>query len=581
MEGYIGNKPDVGWWLGQIRQALEYRKRAAYEVKWPRWRNYYRGLWRADVLPSNLFFKMVRTIVPRIYFRDPSVSITSLRMGMEYHLMAQLLERLDNQMLRKMGLKKQIKRIVQDNFMFGTGIGKLGFGSQFQSTPETLGSTQAPLVKGREALEYNINIQPNMPWFLRASPGSYLIESGAADKDSARWDAYIIHRPLADIQNDPRLKNNKDLGPSHFAQELRGQDYSVKYPVDQAEMYEIRDRKTGKVFIISPAMRDKTMLFEDDEFFKLGIDPTNAVIFNEDDEHFWGVPDAQILEPQQLELNEIKTMRMLHRRLSVLKILVKRGSMTQEEIDKLLSPDPGAVAFMDGNLATDLKILSGESIPSDLTEAEMNIMNDVRETLGFSRNEFGEFKPGSKSPTATETNAVKVASEIRVDERRDQLADMLTKVVNDIHPIIFNHWSREQVMDIVGPGGIRLWVAFTPTMLRRGSYEVNIDPDTSVPKTKQVRTQEAVGFYQLLKDNPFVDPMQLTRYVLREMHGVNFDDMMRPLQGAGMTPINPMTMNQLVPFMQDIMTRYPQLAAPQGGPPGQPQAPATTGGEEE
>lgn len=572
MEGYTKGRPDVGWWLQQVRQGLEFRKRAAYEVKWPRWRSYYRGLWRADILPSNLYFKMIRTTVPRIYFRDPSVSITSTRMGLEYALMAQLLERLDNQLIRKMGVKKQIKMIVQDNFMFGTGIGKLGFGSQYQSTPETLGETVAPLVNDKEALEYNINIQPNMPWFLRASPSSYIIESGAPNKDSARWDAYIITRPLADIRNDPRLSNNKDIGPSNFAQELRGQSFDVRYPVDTAEMYEIRDRKTGKVFIISPSLRDKTLLFENDEFFRMGIDVTNAVIFNEDDENFWGVPDAQILEPQQLELNEIKTMRMLHRRLSILKILVKRGSMAPEEIDKLLSPDVGAVAQVDGELNTSVKLTTGENIPNDLTEAEMNIMNDVRETLGFSRNEFGEYKPGSKSPTATEANAVRIASEIRVDERRDILADMLTKMVNDVHPIIFNHWGRDQIMDIVGPAGIRLWVAFTPTMLKRGGYDVSIDPDTSVPRTKEVRTQEAVGFYNLLKDNPLIDPIQLTRYLLREMHGVNFDDMMRPLPpGLGMTPDNPMSMQQAIPFMQNVQQKFPQLMAPQQAQQGAPQ----------
>lgn len=566
MEGYLkGGQPDVAWWLRQVRQGLEFRKNAAYEAKWGRWRSYYRGLWRNNVLPSNLYFKMIRTIVPRIYFRDPSVSIMSRRSGFEFHLMAQMLERTDNLLIRHMGMKKQIKTMVQDNFMMGTGIGKLGFGSQFQSTPETLGTTQAPLVRGKEALEYNINIQPNMPWFLRCSPSNYIIQAGVSNKDEARWDAYSIIRPVSDIQADPRLRNNKDIGATSFSHELRGQVFDVRYPVDMAEMYEIRDRKTGKVFIISPALRDKTLLFEDDEFFRLGIDVTNAVVFNEDDENFWGVPDAQILEPQQLELNEIKTMKMLHRRLSVLKFLYKKNAITQENLDKLLSPDVGAGVEVEGELLQSVMKLEGNNIPSDLIEAEMSIMQDVRETLGFGRNEFGEFKPGSKSPTATETNAVRMASEIRVDERRDAIADMLTKVVNDIHPIMFNHWNREQVIDIVGPAGVRLWVVFTPTMLKRGSYEVSVDPDTSVPRTKDVRTQEALQFYTILKDNPLVDPVQLTRYLLREMHGVNFDDMMVPLQGMGMTPDQPVPIGQAAQFMQQTAANFPQLPTPKQG----------------
>lgn len=568
MEGYTKGRPDVAYWLRQIRQGLEYRKVAAYEQNWGRWRNYYRGLWRTDILPSNLFFKMVRTIVPRIYFRDPSVSITSKRSGLEFALMAQLLERTDNSLLQVMKMKKQIKLLVQDNFMFGTGIGKLGFGSQFQSSPETLGTTVAPLVRGKEALEYNLNIQPNMPWFLRASPSTYVIEAGAPNKDAARWDCHIIRRPVEDVHQDPRLSNAKGLGPTSYQMDVIKQNpLSIRYATDQVEMYEVRDRKTGKVFIISPAEREKTLLFEDDAFFNYGIDPTKTVVFNEDDENFWGVPDAQILEPNQLEINEIRTLRMFHRRLSVMKILAKRGSITKEEVDKLLSPDVAAVAWVDGDLNQSVKHLTGESIPSDLTEAEMNVLQDVRESLGFSRNEFGEFKPGSKSPTATESNNVKVASEIRVDERRDMLADMLTEVVNDVHPLIFNHWTKNQVMDIVGPYGVRLWVMFTPTMLKKGLYEIKIDPDTSVPRTKDIRTQEAVQMYTILKENPLIDPVQLTRYLLREMHGVDFDNMMRPLQGAGMTPDNPVGLGQAAGLMQQMAATapqsLPQLTAPQ------------------
>jgi len=564
MQGYDKGRPDVAYWLRQIRLGLEYRKRCAYEEKWARWRNYYRGLWSPDVLPSNLFFKMLRTMVPRIYFHDPSVSVQSARAGLEYALMAQMLERIDNQLIQKMGLKKQIKGMVRDNFMFGTAIGKLGFGSQYQSTPESLGTTQAPLVRGKEAIEYNINIQPNMPWFLRNAPGNYVIESGVADKDEARWDCFIIRRTVEDIKSDPRLRNNKDIKPATYRLDTR-EKLELRNPVDCTDLYEIRDRKTGKVFIISPSMNDKTLLFEDDEFFRLGIDVTNPLVFNDDDENFWGVPDAQILEPNQLEINETRTMKMYHRRLSVLKILAQRNAIKQEEVDKLLSSDVAAVAFTESNPESAIKILTGNNIPSDLTENEMAVMQDVRESLGFSRNEFGEYKPGSHSPTATEASAVKAASEIRVDERRDLIADMLVKTTTDIHPIIFNHWNQEQVIDIAGPLGIQLWVTFRPTMLKRGQYQVKVDPDSSVPETKDVRQTKALTAYQILKDNPLIDPTKLTKYLLRELHGVSFDDMMVPMQGPGMTPDQPIGMDQLPQMYQKMAGAQRRLPAPSGG----------------
>lgn len=573
MDGYTGNgknaKPDVAYWLGQIRAGLEYRKQCAYEVKWDRWRHYYRGLWRKDVLPTNLFFKMLRTIVPRIYFRNPSLSIQSTRPGLEYHLMAQMLERIDNQLVRQMNLKGQIKALVRDNFMFGTAIGKLGFGSQFQSTPETMGTTQAPLIRGRESIEYNILVQPNMPWFLRNPLSNYIIEPGASSKESARWDCYLIRRPISDIHSDPRLKNNKTVKGGTADYDIKAKNDRWRNSVEYGDLYEIRDRKTGKVFIISPSSTDRELLFEDDEFFQLGIDPTNALIFNDDDEYFYGVPDAQVLEPNQLEANEIRTMMMYHRRISVMKILAKRGAIQPEQIDKLLSSEVAAVAEVEGDVNTSLKIMTGNNIPSDLTQMAVEVMQDVRETLGFSRNEFGEYKPGSHSPTATEAQAVKVASEIRVDERRDMIADMLVKAATDWHPIIFNHWTKEQVIDIAGPLGIQLWVVFRPAMLKRGAYNVCVDPDTSVPETKDLRQQKAIQTYTILKENPLIDPWKLTKYLLRELHGVAFDDMMVPMQGPGMSPQQPATMEQLPGVYQKLAGQAGQRMLPA---PGQQQA---------
>jgi len=140
-EGYRKGQPDVGFWLKEIRKGLKFRKESAFEAKWSRWRQYYRGEWGPNVLPSAVFFKMVRSVVPRIYFRNPSISITPAMPGVENSILAKILERTDNKMIRQMKVKKEMKRIIQDCWMYGTGIGKKGFGSQYQATPEPFGET--------------------------------------------------------------------------------------------------------------------------------------------------------------------------------------------------------------------------------------------------------------------------------------------------------------------------------------------------------------------------------------------------------------------------------------------------------
>ena len=258
----------------------------------------------------------------------------------------------------------------------------------------------------------------------------------------------------------------------------------------------------------------------------LGRLPFYPISFNQDDEVFWGPPDSAILDPIQRELNENRTQIMKHRRLSLIKIIAKQNSITLPEAAKFIDESVSPVIFMAGDPLTDIRVLEGSNIPDDLFKAfEFNQM-DARETVGFSRNQFGEFNPGSSDTTATEAMIIRQASEIRVDERRDMIADMLVDVIEHIHQIVFSRWQDEQVIDIIGPGGVPVWIKFKPQMLRNGAYEVNIDPDTSVAETKQSRQQKAMQVFGLLNGDPLIEQSKLRRYLLHELHGTVFDDML-------------------------------------------------------
>lgn len=566
MEGYRNNspeKPDVAWWLQQIRFGIKFRQDYTCEKSWPQWRNYYRGRWRGDILPSNIFFKMARTVVPRIYFRNPSISVIARKPGPESFVLSKLLERTDNKLINQMQLKKHMKRQVHQTFMFGSGVGKLGFGSQFHSSPETVGITQAPLFnKDRETVEYNFDVMPNMPWYAVWPLNGYVLPAGTVWKEDARWECFISRRPISDVKADIRFDRAalRDLRPAPTGFKTTQFNADKFQPVDMVDLFEIRDKKTGKVFIISPNVTDKVIAIEDDGYMDMGIEVGNLTVFNEDEEVVWGVPDSQILEPLQREINEIRTIKMYHRRLSVVKMLVRRGAILQEEAEKMLNSDILGLVWTEEDPDQAIKIVQAANIPQDQIVADIEIMNDVRETLGFSRNEFGEFQGGRESPTATETQIVKAASEIRVEERRDMMADLIVSLTHDVNKLIFRHWNADQVIDVVGPGGVPLWVRFQPTMLKRGIYDISVDPDQSVPQTKEVRESKALILYERLKTNPLIDPYQLTKYLMHELHGVAFDDMITGLpRGLGLTQDNPLSVGQFGQVVQNVQRKAPQL----------------------
>jgi hypothetical protein len=480
---------------------------------------------------------------------------------MEQWTFAQVQERVDNKIIRKMKIKQQIKRMVQDGFMCGTAIGKLGFGALHTPTPNQLAfGNSDPIVNSRERVEYHSRVIPNMPWFMRTKPGSFIVPSQCESLDSARWVAEWVQRDIEDVKDDPRFKHVKNLSPSSrtsiVEQGKTNMSYDFKRSIELLDMLEIRDKKTGKVFVLAPFSTDKVLLFEDDAFQVTGGLNYYDLVFNQDDEWFWGVPDANILEPQQLEANEIRTQMMKHRRVSLVKILAKRGAIKDEEAEKLVSEDVLPVVNVDSEIS-DIHVMDGIDIPDALFKMENVNVQDIREEMGFSRAEFGETSPPNARTSAYESRVVKAASEIRVDERRDMVADMIVDMISDMHVLLHSEWSPEQVIDVIGPLGMRVWVQFNPQMLRSGAFDVSVDPDTSIPETKEVRQQKAIAIYQIFKDDPVIDQVRLKKYLMHELNQIQLDDMMVAPEMGSIS--NPISMGQLIQMNQMMASKAPKL----------------------
>ncbi len=558
IDGYKSGEPDVGWWRRAIAEGIQYRKQSAMEHRWDTWRSYYRGKWPPNVIPVNLFFRMLRTVVPRIYFRNPSISIVATKPGYEQQVFAQMIERIDNKLIRTMSTKTQLKRMIHNTWMFGTSAGKLGFGAEFTPTPDEF-ETQAPIAGTNtfnRKVEWNQTVQPNMPWFLSVHPSNLVVPNRLDAWENTPWVATKIRRSISDIKADPRLKNTSQMTGRQLGTDALSK--SSDTTINESELWEIRDMRTGKVIIIPSYSCDDVLLYEDDQMQVNARPNIYPLSFNPDDSNFWGVPDSVLLEPQQLEINEVRTLQMRHRRISVVKLLYKSGAIDDDQVERLMNGEVGiGVKINAAAELTDVDQFQLGSIPEALFQADATIQQDVRDLMGFSRNQSGEFAAtkSHSAPTALEASIVQAASEIRVDERRDGCADILVSMFEDANVLCFEHWTDDQVVQVMGPDSLPYWVAFKPAMLKAARYEASIEPDSMVPETKEIRRNKAEMVYANLKTNPLIDPQMLTKYYLREQHGVQFDNMMITLQKnaaaglPGSAPDQPMGVEDFMGMM--------------------------------
>lgn len=547
-------------WMTHIRKGERYREIYGKSKHWKKWWKFYRGEFGSqELMPVNLFFSFARSIVPRIYFRNPQVSVIPLRPG--YYLQAKILERLDNRLIRETGCKNELRAIGLDAFLFGTGILKFGYDSEFGYDPESaklveggyetgsgeVGPDEPPPVDfaaippqhlpAKERIEYNFNVQSGWPWVQRISPASFVVPWGTARLEFAPWCAHSVVRHIDDVKADPKYENTDELSPTLREVPNPFEDKDDGYAIDGSGLYaedtsvdeyvklwEIYDAKTSKIYVIADGY-DKFLRVDDFPLLEMGY-PFKALTFNTDNDHFWGIPDSVNLEPLQLELNGIRTQSKFHRILSKVKFLYRKNAIKQEELMKLLSnAELGIGIEVDGDLDSAVRVLSGH-IPPDLTRASREIREDMREILGFSRNQLGEFDASSRR-TATEANIVQQASAIRIDERRDAMADVLLYAVQVFNWYIFHNWNEQRVEQIVGPDGIRYWTSFIGENLR-GEYGYRIDPDNTLPVTAETRRAQAMQLAQMFANDPEVNSLELKRHLFTQFEGLDPEVLLTP-----------------------------------------------------
>lgn len=550
----------VEFWKDAIRNAQRFQIQYGDSRSWKQYKDYYRHKFPIGVFPVNQMFSIMRSVVAQTYFRNPTVTVTPTKPGLIYQMHAKTVESIDRYLIRELMVKHEIKKMIQDAFLCGISSGFNGYDSEFGWTPSKSQDGNLSLTqfdKKGYRLEYNSFINPGMPWFLRARPDDVIWPWGTQDRYNAEWVALRVLRPLSDLKKDKKYTVPRDLQGSYVPQrsgpegEVTSDNYfeNMQRQIEWVELWQIHDAKTRKIFVLT-MNHDKFLRNDIDEMQIEGL-PVETLIFNPDTDYIYGIPDARIIEPQLLELNEIRTQAMKFRRVDIPKLLIKKGAIEAEAITKLLDEDVKAVVEIEmGETLSDVVMpltpgLSG--VMQDMAFAADQVRSDVRETVGFSRINVGEFQ-GKTHVTASEVQNVMQRGDIRMDERRDAVADLLSNIIRKFNQTIFKFWTIPQVIDIVGPDGAKWWIQYSGPELR-GEYNIRIDPSSSMPVNPETKKEDALEMIKawaemnqgaIAQGQPV--PAELQRYFFSQYEGINVDELLsqqgvQPQMGGPNTPI--------------------------------------------
>ena len=508
-----------------VDEGKSFMEKYGMRSEWDTYQRLYEHEYDKNVVPVNKVFSIMRSLVPRVYFRNPRVVVTPRRPG--FYWRAQIIEKLDNWLLREKHFKEQIRLMIQDCFLCGIGIGIVGYDNSVAYSGETI---EAENEKG-ERFEHNVNVKPGQPWFERINPRDVIFPYGTKSHRDAPWFGQKVVKYTEDIKNNPlfkeydaSIKNIKGTSVSEMADHYPKSTTSVTAAefAEQNTLWIMRNARTREVMVMAEDY-DKLLYKGADELQIEGL-PLSVLTFNPTGRSIYGIPDTRIILPQQKLLNDINTLIFHHAMVSIAKFAVNQNQISKEELEKMTTEFVGAFIKIDGDPNTFIKEYH-LTIPPELIAAREIVEQDIREEVGFSRQSAGEFSPGGRK-TAQEVRTVDAALAIRIDERRDGVAEVLGEVVSKWNQFIFKFWNEPIVESIVGADGAPHWVQFTGADIE-SEYTYEIDPDDAVPVSGELRKMEAFQISAQLAQLPEINKESLIRQGMKHFPGWDVDELLR------------------------------------------------------
>lgn len=540
-------------WFDELRYGLEYRQQYAQEREWSRIEQmFYNGHTSSRGSGSNIIYSTGDAFLSTVHTPNPyALAEPSKPQEADW---APFVEQMDNQLLCETKAKREMHSAGLYAYLWGTSFLKIGYDSEFGWDPtfdvggskQPIGVSLTRIGKDQNLNEFSDN-QPGMPWVKSCLPHDIVVPWGTRDLDSALWIAHRIVRHIDDIKSDPKYSQKRDLGPSMSMKDFVGSYDTMNKPyrigpdlltsvgdstgeAEFVELWEIHDKRRHKIFVIATNYKKflrneiNHLQIKGLPFVELGFVPKGRTI--------WRTSDAMFLVNHQAELTDITLQARKQRRLNILKWIVEEGMFDDAELNKLMSKNVGAVAVAKrGSNALGNRIMNAPiSGANDLLyrEAE-DVRSSARETVGFDRNSFGEYK-GART-TATEVQAVQQSKDNRMNRRQDAVGDAYVELIEKMNAIVYRFWTTPRVAQILGPLGAMMWQQYVPAEIQ-GNYNIKIIFDNPGSDSVQSRQQQAIQAYQLSLQDPSFDPMKVRQNLVRSFPNASIANLL----GAGGIP---------------------------------------------
>ncbi len=500
---------------------------------------------------ENIVFANVTTMVPALYSRNPSAEFTAVQESDDVKRMATLIERTVNTLgsmkaAPGFNMKPKAKRCVITALLTNRSWVHVNWTFKTDSSDQALEDIRSlaeRLAKAKDtkkikeiegelqALEESVEVlQPEGPKVRVLSPFEVLIDPAAQEIDlsDALWAMHCEYIPTNFLlaRYAKRVKDSNQFRsiykPTHIMKMGIGDeqghdkdDYQLLDPKDQANNFgfdseeEFNRFAMTKVWYVWDKITRRVFMYHDNDWtwpIWVWDDPLHLdTFFPYFPLTFFDSPSGPTTKgevsyylDQQDAINEITDEKRRTRLWARRNVFYNSNLIDREDVEAVLNGNDGTARGL--NLPEGMKLTDaiGTIPPPSLQFAEL--FNKEEYYQASQRlSSVGDVLQGAQFKTNTNSSAVKAnvaATNMRVDEKSDQIEDWIGQVYWAVAQMCLQFMSPELAQSILGPHAEE-WRTFSADEIKQ-NFNMNVVGGSSKKPTSQAKKEEALELGQVL-----------------------------------------------------------------------------------
>ena len=310
--------------------------------------------------------------------------------------------------------------------------------------------------------------------------------------------------------------------------EFANQEGKTTEDFEEYNVYEVYDLETctkmviceGIRFFLNEPVEDEGLI--DDGF------PYVALVFGDSDDLDNPVPPSEVdrVRHAQDEYNRSREALRMHRWWNLLRLLYNKGAISEEDVEKMASMEPGTALGVDtkgGKLSDVFASFPTVTLDQRLF-SDNEFISDIVRATGTPESAWGG---GSYGTTATEATIAADVRSLGSTAAIDRMDTFLSEVMSKMFRVGLRNMSESLVKKIVGQGAV--WPSEESRADILDQLEYVVKAGSSGKPNKSHELAKLREMFPLLQNNPNLDWDKLNKVMLETLESsYNIDDFIKP-----------------------------------------------------